>query len=113
AGGRQLDVTAELAAADLRATGMPSQADALLLERIGSRLRALEALYGVLPDDVDVLDDDLLAAAGYRRKPGAVRGDLSTSEKLLAAVHREGLADVLHAWAARTRVESVQQAQTY
>jgi hypothetical protein len=112
-GGQQLDETAARAAAELRRSGQPSQADDLILERIGDHLRALDAIYGALPDDAEALDDDLVRRAGLQRHRGVSRTDLSEAEQLLATVHKKALATALDAWAQRTRLESTRQADDY
>lgn len=111
-GGTELDGAREALAQALREQGRPSEADDLLMESIGTRLRAIQALYGGAVDPEARLDQDFLTRAKAVPNNPATRSP-NQRDQLLAKAHRKALASLLEQWAARTEPESESQAAVY
>jgi hypothetical protein len=108
-GGTDLDDARRSLASSLRATGKPSEADELLMESIGARLRALKELQGGLTGPESRLDSDFLKRAKVDKSASSPSG----GDELLAKAHRSALAVLVGEWASRTEPESVSQAAVY
>jgi hypothetical protein len=110
AGGTSVDEAARGISGQLRALGRNTAADQKLLDALGVRINALIELHGGLPSPLDRLDADVLRGAHVE---GAKPTTSPPKEPLVAQAHREGTAELLRAWAERTRSESRRQAEFY
>lgn len=111
-GGSRLDHAYVGLADELRTQGRPTKADEMLLEAIGSRIKAIAELHGGLPEPTSRLDSDLLSRAGITDVRPSTR-TLSQSDALQAKAHNVSLAQLLREWAKRTEPASKSQADVY